>query len=416
MKWEEWLRRPFTPLYLSIFCDGMTRKGMRKIGIDEEAGMFLFERSTWYRNKEVMARLEKNVEKYFKEGGSIFKISRGCEKFRTAKRKEILNLIKEKKDPIKKLKELYDILSVVISYIWVAHGIEEVYKKILDKEAPKYATGDVEKYIGDISFPAKKNDYTLLEEAILKGEDLERLLKKYSWMKSRDGFSPGYTLEEFQALKKKILSEKREKHKRVEIPKALRKIAKETQELVYFRTLRTDVYYEFLFLARPILADVAEKYSLDFDELRYYSIQDLISGKIRKHSKDFSWVYYNGKSYFFNSPILPEKQYSAQELKGTIAYSGKIRGIAKVVKNVSQIYKVNEGDILVAGMTAPDFVIAMKKAAAFVTDEGGITCHAAIVAREMKKPCITGTKIATKIFKDGDYIEVDATKGIVRKL
>jgi pyruvate,water dikinase len=58
----------------------------------------------------------------------------------------------------------------------------------------------------------------------------------------------------------------------------------------------------------------------------------------------------------------------------------------------------------------------MEKAAAFVTDQGGITSHAAIVAREMKKPCIIGTKIATKVFKDGDIMEVDANKGIIRKI
>ena len=56
----------------------------------------------------------------------------------------------------------------------------------------------------------------------------------------------------------------------------------------------------------------------------------------------------------------------------------------------------------------------MKKAGAFVTNEGGITCHAAIVAREMKKPCIIGTKIATKVLKDGDLVEVDAENGVVR--
>jgi len=58
----------------------------------------------------------------------------------------------------------------------------------------------------------------------------------------------------------------------------------------------------------------------------------------------------------------------------------------------------------------------MKKAVAFVTDEGGITCHAAIISREMKKPCIIGTKIATRALKDGDLVEVDANKGVVRKV
>lgn len=77
---------------------------------------------------------------------------------------------------------------------------------------------------------------------------------------------------------------------------------------------------------------------------------------------------------------------------------------------------MNDGDILVTGMTTPDFLSAIRKSAGFVTDEGGITCHAAIVSRELKKPCIIGTKIATQILKDGDLVEVDANKGIVKIL
>ena len=67
-------------------------------------------------------------------------------------------------------------------------------------------------------------------------------------------------------------------------------------------------------------------------------------------------------------------------------------------------------------MTMPDFVMAMKKAAAIVTDEGGITCHAAIISREFKKPCIVGTRIASDILQNGDLIEVDANKGLVKIL
>jgi len=64
-------------------------------------------------------------------------------------------------------------------------------------------------------------------------------------------------------------------------------------------------------------------------------------------------------------------------------------------------------------MTMPDFLSVMAKAAAIVTDEGGVTCHAAILARELHKPCVVGTKIATQVLKNGDYIEVDAVKGVV---
>lgn len=77
---------------------------------------------------------------------------------------------------------------------------------------------------------------------------------------------------------------------------------------------------------------------------------------------------------------------------------------------------MKKGDILIAHMTNPDLVTGMKIAGAIVTETGGITCHASIVSRELGKPCIIGTKIATRIFKDGDLVEVDANKGIVKKL
>ncbi len=108
-------------------------------------------------------------------------------------------------------------------------------------------------------------------------------------------------------------------------------------------------------------------------------------------------------------------QENVTEIKGTPACLGKVTGTVKVIDRINQFSKMNEGDILVSKMTRPEFLPVMKKAAAIVTDEGGITCHAAIVAREMKKPCIIGTQIATHVLKDGDMVEVDAHKGIVRK-
>ena len=74
------------------------------------------------------------------------------------------------------------------------------------------------------------------------------------------------------------------------------------------------------------------------------------------------------------------------------------------------------GEILVTGMTRPEFLPVMKKALAFITDAGGILSHAAIVARELKKPCIIGTHIATRLLKNGDLVEVDANNGVIKKL
>ncbi len=103
-----------------------------------------------------------------------------------------------------------------------------------------------------------------------------------------------------------------------------------------------------------------------------------------------------------------------QELKGTIASPGRKTGKVKIINRPEDMEKMEEGDILVSMATTPSIVPAMKKAGAIVTDEGGLTCHAAIVSRELGITCLIGTKIATKIFKDGDMVEVDAQIGVVR--
>ncbi len=103
------------------------------------------------------------------------------------------------------------------------------------------------------------------------------------------------------------------------------------------------------------------------------------------------------------------------QIKGSTAYPGKVVGKVRIIMKADQEKEFNPGDILVSGMTRPEFQHLFEKAGAVVTNAGGILCHAAIVAREMKKPCIVGTEIATKVLKDGDMIEVDADNGIVRK-
>jgi len=103
-------------------------------------------------------------------------------------------------------------------------------------------------------------------------------------------------------------------------------------------------------------------------------------------------------------------------LKGVVAYPGKVIGKCKIIFDPFEQRDFVEGEILVTGMTRPEFVPYMGKAAAIVTDAGGMLCHAAITSREMKKPCIVATERATKFLKDGDLVEVDADNGIVRKL
>jgi phosphoenolpyruvate synthase/pyruvate phosphate dikinase len=110
---------------------------------------------------------------------------------------------------------------------------------------------------------------------------------------------------------------------------------------------------------------------------------------------------------------LIEETEGVTEFAGKTAFAGKVTGMVKVINNDREIDKVNEGDIIVSFNTNPSLMPALRKCAGIVTNEGGIMCHAAIIARELKKPCIIGTKIATKVLKDGDHVEVNADKGIV---
>ncbi|MEK7075489.1 MAG: PEP-utilizing enzyme, partial [Patescibacteria group bacterium] len=103
-------------------------------------------------------------------------------------------------------------------------------------------------------------------------------------------------------------------------------------------------------------------------------------------------------------------------IKGFCASKGFVKGVVRVIYHRDEFKKFKTGDILVTAMTHPEFLPIMKKAKAIITDEGGITCHASIVSRELCIPCIIGTSDATRLLKDGDLVEVDANKRVVRIL
>lgn len=111
---------------------------------------------------------------------------------------------------------------------------------------------------------------------------------------------------------------------------------------------------------------------------------------------------------------LEDISQEAKTIHGRSAFPGKVQGVVRVVLSRDGSGVIfNEGDVLVTINSSPNLMALIQKSIAIITDEGGITCHAAIVARELKKPCVIGTKIATKVLKDGDVVEVDADKGTV---
>lgn len=107
---------------------------------------------------------------------------------------------------------------------------------------------------------------------------------------------------------------------------------------------------------------------------------------------------------------------SISELRGNIACKGFAKGKVMIINDPKDMKGFQRGDVLLSITTSASLMPALEKCAAIVTDEGGIMCHAAVISRELNKPCIIGTKHATKVFKNGDIVEVDANKGIIKKL
>lgn len=132
--------------------------------------------------------------------------------------------------------------------------------------------------------------------------------------------------------------------------------------------------------------------------------------------QDVEWGIEKGKIYILQSrPITTIKREEEVKLvlEGIGASPGIASGVVKVVHDTSELNKVHEGDIMVATMTTPDMVPAMKRAAGIITDEGGLTCHAAIVSRELGCPAVVGTKHATTVLKDGMLVSIDGERGLV---
>ena len=118
--------------------------------------------------------------------------------------------------------------------------------------------------------------------------------------------------------------------------------------------------------------------------------------------------------------LFHEEVEEREEVTGTVANQGKISGEAVLVLSTKDFDKIkskeNKNLILIAHELTPDYTPILESVNGVISDVGGITSHAAIITRELNKPCIIGTEIATKVFKDGDFIKLDAIKGVVKKI
>ncbi|MFH0977765.1 MAG: PEP-utilizing enzyme [Candidatus Woesearchaeota archaeon] len=343
---------------------------------------------------------------------------------------EIVRLIAKKEPTFNKQQEY---LNIIFSIEW---GLETHYEKeslidIAEKLQKKPVSPDVtqliEKHLGRFAhlnfmpFYRPQSD----KESVL--EAIKNLLEK-------------------DIKKEKVeLEKQKRKSKKVEELKNL--LALDDKEVLKIKTIRkwafianNDDHYVMGAICAlwGLWQEIARRFSITFEqfvEMRIDEIKETLrNGAISNELRDelplrcqdnaMIWDERGTRllvgdalvSYYNDEKIIEEDFHKIMEVKGLPASQGKALGIVRLLLDIRDLNKVEKDNVLVAVYTYPAIVVAMEKASAIVTDQGGLLSHAAIVSREMHKPCIVGTGIATRVFKDGDLVEVDATNGIVKRI
>lgn len=267
----------------------------------------------------------------------------------------------------------------------------------------------------------------------------KELLNDYFWL-NQGYIGRGLTQEELDSIKKQDRGAdanitESELAQELNLSEEEKQLFDIYQDIIFCKSLRADSR-QFLYVAMNRIVDVlSKKWKVESKYVEAMPAEEIIGilleGKsfppdIQERSdhsvveldSNGSYVYRSGEqaNELVISRLVHENSSIDDVLRGHVAYPGHIKGKVKLLFGPQHNDKVGEGDILVSTSTSPQLLPAMKLASAFITDVGGITSHAAIVARELKKPCIVGTKCATQIFKDGDLVEVDANEGTIRSI
>jgi phosphoenolpyruvate synthase/pyruvate phosphate dikinase len=166
-------------------------------------------------------------------------------------------------------------------------------------------------------------------------------------------------------------------------------------------------------LERLWCTETKKLFSLDLEDIEILRKRTCCVVMTRS-PEHYDWIYGQEAKDFYQVLIKPFLE--VKELKGMPAQKGFVRGVARLIMNQDDFSKMQAGDILIASNTRPEYLPVMKIASAIVTEEGGITSHAAIVSRELQKPSIVGVQGVIFALKDGDKIEVDANRGFVKKI
>ncbi|PIN73782.1 hypothetical protein COV20_04630 [Candidatus Woesearchaeota archaeon CG10_big_fil_rev_8_21_14_0_10_45_16] len=300
-----------------------------------------------------------------------------------------------------------------------------------------------------LSTPEELSFYLEEEVALSETDDIKDHQQKYFWLQNsyagtkildknyfaeRKKDLPNDLRKKTEEKLEKVKSEKMRIAKKHNLSARTLEIAQAISDNIEWQDQRKKHIFINLHYKHILLEEVARRYSYPikgllncgFDEVEKILEGEDLHGRLKERRDGF------GLDFFQEARIIPSaeaakcwEEYTYEKIieevdhfSGVVASKGQgvARGKAKIILDPFQAGSFRKGDILIAPMTSPEYVFLMEKAAAIITDTGGLTCHAAIVAREFGIPCIVGTKIATQVLKDGDLIEVNTEKGTVKKL
>lgn len=359
------------------------------------------------------------------------------------------------------LHQLLEDYSVVVDSVWQPYlpidGFDENWKPLLDallkKHYPNKLTDDE---IGILLLPeelsyVQEEELSLLKIANASQQTKKKLLethqKLFFWYKNNYSYIESMPIEHFedkiktlhtpkqelitlQSKIKLLLEQKKAIYDKHSIPEPVKKYIHLIVTLSKWRDIRKSSTILCNYYLKQLVKEVARRRNIDYKYFENLTYHEFITHALTMSKKELlaikseGFVFYEHGFEPFVAYNEEAKQLQAlyeriidtgiKEVKGLCACKGKVSGIVKVINKIEDFHKMEQGNILVSCNTRPEFVSIMKKAAAIVTDEGGITSHAAVVSRELNVPCIIGTKRGTDLLKDGMHVEVDATNGTVK--
>ena len=394
----------------------------------------------------------------YKKCNRLLNISRRLGKMKNLKHIKTITL-----SPLyqKYQKSVFEIMPFMTTPMIIDKILKKKLVKLLEDKLGITDKAEQDVFLSKLIIPKKKNYFIKEQDNLLRialkiqknkhidiNRDIEKHLELYAWTSTNVYLGKLQTKQSikkklFEILRKnpnKILAKSKQDKKQAqeEYNKAflLVKNHKDAEELInlareflFLQTHKMEVLFLAHYFMYPFFEEICKRLKIDLGELIYLTgdeISNLLENNykldrklIKERMDNVSIIKEHNKMMIFSGDDIKKvikNTIRATTVKGSVACRGRVIGKAKLLFEEDDMVKINKGDIIVSPMTRPHFVPVMKKAAGIVTDFGGILCHAALISREFGIPCIVGTNDATKIFSDGDLIELDAYEGIARKI